>query len=196
MFRDQAHELCAGVAEETLARIGSDSRRVKSVWVSRLLKEIEKDLLTPEISVEQLRLRCGSRDKNLSTTFARELGLGPRHYIIQARMEIGCRALASSTIEVWRIGANLGYLTASSFSRAFKKWSGKTPEELREVQAAGVGGAPGPVEVLSGKEIERALAGAPCRWPKPKSSSAGSTSSGTGSVTATRPSARPPPSVW
>ena len=50
MFRDRAHELCSRIAEEIREEIRRDRRRVKSANVAKLLREIEKDLLDPDIS--------------------------------------------------------------------------------------------------------------------------------------------------
>ncbi len=67
MFRDQAHALCSRIAEEVREDIRRDRRRVKSANVAKLLGEIEKALLDPDVTVETLRLRCDIRDKNVST---------------------------------------------------------------------------------------------------------------------------------
>ena len=156
MFRDRAHELCNRYAEEIRDEIRRDRDRVKSANVAKLLREIDKDLLNPDIRVEVLRLRCGIRDKNVSTAFKRELGMAPKEYSIDKRMRIAARVLATSKIEVWRIGVGVGYLTAANFGRAFKDWGGKTPEEFRAEPGAAADSGPPP---LAPEEIERALAG-------------------------------------
>ncbi len=157
MFHDRAHALCSRIAEEVREEIRRDQRKVKSANVGKLLREIDKDLLDPDIRVEALRLRRGIRDKNVSTIFNRELGFTPREYIIDKRMRIASRALASSKIEVWRIGVQVGYLTPGNFGRAFKEWGGKTPEEFRAEQAAAPADDGPPPLTL--EEVEQALAG-------------------------------------
>jgi AraC-like DNA-binding protein len=41
--------------------------------------------------------------------------------------------LRASTLPVNSIAWSLGYADASAFSRAFRRWSGMTPREWREV---------------------------------------------------------------
>ncbi len=158
MFRDRAHELCSRIAEEVREDIRRDRRRVKSANVVKLLGEIDQALLDPDVTVETLRLRCGVRDKNVSTVFKRELGFGPKEYSIDKRMQVAARALAASKFEVWRIGVNVGYLTPSNFSRAFKEWGGKKPEEFRAEQGA-VPADAAPPPAITLEEVEQALAG-------------------------------------
>jgi AraC-like DNA-binding protein len=162
MFRDQAAALCAPLIEETKAEIRHDRRhKATSVNVAKLLAGIEKDLVDPDLTVTELRHRCGNLEKNVSTPFTRDLGIGPSKYILGRRMEIASRALEASAVEVWRIGVQVGYLTPNSFTRAFKTWCEKTPEEFRE-EASAAGGAPPappPADAVSREEIERAVAG-------------------------------------
>ncbi len=158
MFRDRAHELCSRIAEEIRLEIRRDRQKVKSAIVGKLLGEIDQDLLHPDATVESMRLRCNIRDKNVSAVFRRELGIGPKEYAIGKRMRVAARALAASDFEVGRIGANVGYLTPNSFSRAFGKWGGQSPEDFRARQeAAPADLAPPAAPTL--EEIEEALAG-------------------------------------
>ncbi len=158
MFKDRAHQLCSRLAEEVRQEIQRDRRRVKSTNVAKLLVEIDQDLLHPDATVETLRRRCGIRDKNVSTVFKRELGRGPKEYSIDKRMQVAARALAASDFEIGRIGANVGYLTPTNFSRAFKEWGGQTPEEFRAAREAPPADA-APALAVALEEIEEALAG-------------------------------------
>ncbi len=127
---------------------------------AQLLAVIEERLLDPDLDVNDLLRACGQRDKNVSTRFAAELGPTPKAYIIDIRMELGGRMLTGSTLQAWRIGAQVGYLDPSAFGRAFKKWCGKSPGEFRKgarEPAAEPTAAPG--ELVSRQEIRRAVAG-------------------------------------
>ncbi len=158
-MEDPAKELCRRLAVETLDRIRADRKRA-SVRVAKLLAVIEERLLDPDFDVNALLRECGHRDKNVSTRFANELIFTPKAYILDARMELGGRMLTGSTLQAWRIGAQVGYLDPSAFGRAFKRWSGQTPGEFRQGEPAPAAEpTPSPGELVSRREIRRAVAG-------------------------------------
>lgn len=160
MFIDQAEALCRKMAEETLARIRDDRKRA-SVKVAELLAMIEERLFDPDLQVETLRRWCGNADKNVSARFAEELGYTPWAYITRCRMEIAARLLAGTDVKVWRIATNVGYLTANSFGRAFKRWAKMSPGAFREraAKAPAAAAPPAPAELVSHEELRRALDG-------------------------------------
>jgi len=68
-------------------------------------------------------------------TFARRLeehGVSFRELIDECRFEISRQLLADTSRSVTEISATLGYSRASSFIRAFRRWSGCTPEQWRQ----------------------------------------------------------------
>ncbi len=48
-----------------------------------------------------------------------------------ARQELATELLADSKLSVSEIATRLGYSKAANFSRAFQRWTGKSPTELR-----------------------------------------------------------------
>ena len=157
---DPARDLCLRLAEDTFKRIRADRQRA-SVRVAQLLEVIEERLLDPDLDVQQMLRAAGQRDPNVSTQFSSELGLSPWAYVLEARMELAGRMLTSSKFEVWRIGTQVGYLSPGSFSRAFKKWSGKSPGKFRKAARSPAAEEPVPVpdEMVSRQAIRRAVAG-------------------------------------
>ena len=169
---DRAYDLTQEMAEETLARIRADRERV-SDRLKPLLDYIEEFLFDPVLNVDNLRRWTETHDKNVSTRFAEELGVPPWTYITDRRMEVADRVLAASDLAIWRIGTNVGYDHASSFSRAFGRHHGQSPTEYRRANQAdptsSTAGetAPGPGEEradLAAKlegldEVARGLAG-------------------------------------
>jgi AraC-like DNA-binding protein len=57
----------------------------------------------------------------------------------QVRFDAARHLLHLTRIPVPRIASSLGYSNASSFTRAFRRWSGDTPARYRAVPAAGAG---------------------------------------------------------
>lgn len=172
---DLPEDLCRRLAEETRERIRADRGRA-SVRVAQLLAVIEERLLDPELDVQEMLRAAGQRDPNVSTRFSAEVGLPPKAYLLEERMKLGGRMLVASNFKVWEIGFEVGYATAGSFTRAFKKWSGMTPSAFRKAAAAPDDGAPEdgtpdfgpppaaeespvPDELVSRRDVRRAIEG-------------------------------------
>ncbi len=159
MSGDPAHDLCLRLLPETLERIRADRKRAP-VRVAKLMKVIERRLLYPDPDVPAMMRDSDQRDRNVSTLFATELGLGPWAYVTELRMALGGKMLIESDFKVWRIGVQVGYTHPGSFARTFKKWSGKKPSEFRKQgQAESARPAPARFELASREELEQAAAG-------------------------------------
>ncbi len=152
--------MCLRLAEDIRKRIRADRKRA-SVKVAQLLDVIDRMLLDPDLTVDSLLRECGQRNKNVLTQFAIEIGVPPWAYILEARMEIAARMLAESDCKVWVIGMHVGYPHRGSFSRAFTKWSGKSPKAFRADAQSSDDETPEPADedVLSVEELQQAIDG-------------------------------------
>ena len=65
-------------------------------------------------------------------TFKKETGLTPVQFILNKKFEIVRGLLNNTTLPINNIMFNVGFMDASSFSRAFKKYAGCSPSEYRE----------------------------------------------------------------
>ena len=65
-------------------------------------------------------------------TFKKETGLTPVQFILNKKFEIVRGLLNNTTLPISNIMFNVGFMDASSFSRAFKKYAGCSPSEYRE----------------------------------------------------------------
>ncbi|MEO1616885.1 MAG: helix-turn-helix transcriptional regulator [Planctomycetota bacterium] len=70
------------------------------------------------------------------STFAKQfrliVGDSPLQYLTDVRMNLACRMLQDHELTVSVIGTRVGYENGSSFSSAFKKWSGQSPIDYRK----------------------------------------------------------------
>ncbi len=122
-LRDQA-------AKPTLLRIRTDVDGA-SQRLQPLLVTVKKRLFEGSFNVQALWREHKIRDKNAPAIF-KEIDTVPRAYILRGRMETAERLLLQTPLAVSRIGRLVGYLNPVSFRKAFKKWKGCTPSELRE----------------------------------------------------------------
>ena len=159
MARDPLREL-AWITEQTLESIRK-AQKPASVQVKKVLMQIEKHLLDPKVQIQDVRQWAEIRDKNVSTRFAEELGLPPREFMIQRRMEIAMWALEETDLKIWQIAMGCGYSSGQVLGAAFTRWSGKSPTAYRRLARASTGEPEtlaAPADLVNSQEIRRALA--------------------------------------
>lgn len=66
----------------------------------------------------------------------RGFGTGFQRLLDEVRFEFAQELLESSSLDVHEIGLRLDYADASTFSRAFRRWSGTTPARWRAISRA------------------------------------------------------------
>jgi len=81
--------------------------------------------------------RCAAKLEASARTVQRRLseeGLRFSEIVEEERVEAAKRALVAGGDSLSDIAINLGYSDQSSFGRAFKRWTGRTPQGFRELQ--------------------------------------------------------------
>jgi AraC-like DNA-binding protein len=81
--------------------------------------------------VEALASLAGMSRSKFSEHFSRLLGLSPARYLLQWRMRLAASWLRSNVMTVSQAAVELGYESEASFSRAFKRFMGRSPGSLR-----------------------------------------------------------------
>jgi AraC-like DNA-binding protein len=94
--------------------------------VRRLIADGEDELG----SLEQLALRLDLSPRTLRRRLAAE-GVSFSVLVDEGRRDKALRLLRSSRLSIEHVARQLGYTTASSFVRAFHRWTGKTPVQYR-----------------------------------------------------------------
>ncbi|MCP4548566.1 MAG: helix-turn-helix domain-containing protein [bacterium] len=159
MFQDQAEALLIKAAEETMKRIREDRVRI-SPHLKPLIGYIADHLFDVDFQVKRMLAECSVRDHTIPTQFATQMGLAPRDFVIDCRLEVAARMLRSSDLPVWRIGMSVGYAGLNSFSRVFKSRYGMGPRDYRKAAKGDVpADTPALAELLTADELEEALAG-------------------------------------
>jgi len=133
MLRTDA--LLQRIATPTLARIRKDQQGA-SDHVAALLAHIELHLFHPDLKVESLFSATQIKNHLIPITFHHEVGLPPRAYIEDCRLEVAARLLSTSDLKVWQIAHLVGYNSLQSFGRAFRRCIGSLPTVYRKQNAA------------------------------------------------------------
>src|SRR5262249_3285568 len=77
-----------------------------------------------------------------ATRFAERVGMPPLRYLAQRRLREAARLLSETDLALAQVAERVGYAAEASFSRAFKRFSGRSPAGYRPAQRAAIARAP------------------------------------------------------
>jgi len=99
--------------------------------------ERQRPYLDPELSLQSLAEQLGLSTNHLSQVINECEGQSFRDYINRRRVEESCRRLASGEAGgLLELAMDCGFNSKSSFNRAFKKFTGRTPSQYQEAVRA------------------------------------------------------------
>jgi len=115
-----------------LEKIHQDAQRADKK-VSKILRYLEENLFSENLSVKTLLADLGYRDREVRLRFHREIGDTIQNYIETARLEAAVNLLRiPSRFLVKEVAHQVGYSVEATFFVAFKKRSGVPPGKYRE----------------------------------------------------------------
>lgn len=100
--------------------------------LNRVVAYIEQHL-ADDLTLTQLAQVGGFNASYLSRLFKQLIGVGPSEYILRKRMEKAKQLLADTNERIQDIASATGYLSAHSFTRAFRSETGISPTEWRTI---------------------------------------------------------------
>jgi AraC family transcriptional regulator of arabinose operon len=117
--------------------IGEERNDLPSVSIGKLLDTVNfiDANLSEEITIEQLSSIAHFHPNYLIRVFKRHLGKPPKRYIHERRLERAEHLLASSDMTVYEVARKTGFNDVSYFSASFKKKSGVSPSEFRNLHS-------------------------------------------------------------
>jgi AraC-like DNA-binding protein len=101
----------------------------------RVRTTLAEQLVGTEPGVARLAARLKMSVRTLNRTLASE-GTTYRALLDQLRHELATRHLADDRVSIAEVAFLLGFSELSSFYRAFKRWTGRTPVEFRQDRPA------------------------------------------------------------
>jgi AraC-like DNA-binding protein len=112
-------------ADDLLAR-----RARKDDLVARAERWILENLHTGDVGVARLARGLGMSDRTLARRLSED-GLTPAGLVEELRQQLANKYLAERAFPLGRITYLLGYSDLSAFTRAFRRWTGRTPSKWR-----------------------------------------------------------------
>lgn len=128
---ESARAMLERAARPSMETIASDCLKV-SASIAVLLQHIGSHLFHPALNVAHMKRACGVHNNSVSIKFHQEVGVPPKTYITQRRLETGARLLRQTNLRVWRIAVLVGYTGLGVFSKAFNRWSKTRPSAYRK----------------------------------------------------------------
>jgi AraC family transcriptional regulator len=100
-------------------------------WQQKRVVEFIEEHLAEEISLATLAEIVGLSLYHFARGFTQSFGAPPHRYHMARRMDRARGLLQRPELSVTQIGARIGFRETSSFTRAFRKFTGLTPTEYR-----------------------------------------------------------------
>ena len=102
-------------------------------WIAATLRRIEDD---PSVGVAALAREAGFSPAQFRRSFGEHIGVAPRTYLINHRLEVARRLLEQSDLPVGTIAAQCGFSSSSHFIHLFKRSVGLAPLQYRQSSKA------------------------------------------------------------
>lgn len=88
--------------------------------------------LTDKFSIEEVAAHCHVSGSRLSHLFKEQMGMGPKAWISDRRLQQARKLLINSSESISAIGARLGYDDPSHFTKHFRSNMGCSPRQFRQ----------------------------------------------------------------
>ncbi|WP_045836362.1 AraC family transcriptional regulator [Hyphomicrobium sp. 99] len=82
-------------------------------------------------TLEELAAESGASRSGLASRFTYLMGYPPIQYLTRWRMQLAAKRLSEKGVKVAAVAQEVGYDSEAAFSRAFKRFSGRSPSEWR-----------------------------------------------------------------
>lgn len=82
-------------------------------------------------TLEELAAEAATSRSALAERFTQIVGCPPIQYLTQWRMQVAAKRLADPAVKIATVAHEIGYESEAAFSRAFKKFVGRSPSQWR-----------------------------------------------------------------
>ena len=135
--REYAEALSLVLMQELVRLERTTSASVRSVrgglpvWRQKHVAEFIEEHLAEEISLAVLAELADLSLYHFARAFTQSFGVPPHRYHMARRMDRARSLLEMPALSVTQIGIQIGFRETSSFTRAFRRFTGLTPTEYR-----------------------------------------------------------------
>jgi AraC family transcriptional regulator len=117
--------------EPTTSAVARPLRGGLPAWQQKRVMEFIEAHLAEEISLAALAELADLSLFHFARAFTQSFGVPPHRYHMARRMDRARSLLQRPALSVTQIGIQIGFRETSSFSKAFRRFTGLTPTEYR-----------------------------------------------------------------
>ena len=136
--RDNYEMLCGAYLGEFLALAGQKMKTAENLvyqknraLLDRVCDHMLKEYSKPH-SLQYYADFCNLSPGRFSHVFKEGMGVPPHEYLTRIRIEKAVQLLGNSKLSVSEVAEQTGFSGQNYFSRAFKRYTGKTPREFTQ----------------------------------------------------------------
>lgn len=130
----ECDELFRYMVKKYCRLVNKYSRKGYSLLVQKVITRIDTDI-TADLSLKECAKLLNVNPSYLSTLFKKETGATLTDYVNQKRVERAKQLLHTTNMQIQTVAQSCGILDVNYFTKMFKKYSGKTPNEYRKAVA-------------------------------------------------------------
>lgn len=116
---------------ELIMEISREAEQMPEPLLADALRFLEYNLSKP-FQLSALAEKLHVTKDYLNRLFLKELGVPPKHYLINQRMQLGASLLKASSLSILEVAQRCGYKTQFAFSKEFRKKYGSSPLQYRK----------------------------------------------------------------
>ena len=121
------------IFEDYCRLVNKHATKNYSALVKNVVLYVESNL-SGDISLKQLAEMNGVSATYLSTTFKKETGKAFADYVNGKRIDSAKHLLKTTRLQIQTVAQHCGFLDVQYFAKVFKKYTGRTPREYRELK--------------------------------------------------------------
>ena len=104
--------------------------------VKQVIKYIHENLFHSRLTISRLKKKCQINGGSFAARFKNCVGVYPKAYILNHRLEAGKQLLKRTEVSVTTIAIMVGFNSLSAFCKVFKRKEGQSPSVWRNNSAA------------------------------------------------------------
>ncbi len=126
------YKMCDYMIENSSEREEKDYES-SLVYVKNVISYIQLKYSEP-VKIEKIAFSLGLNRSYLTRLFKNATGYSLQEYLLTYRMKMAAKLLSGSSLSVADVASSVGYTDTFTFSKAFKRYYGKSPSDFRNVQ--------------------------------------------------------------
>lgn len=101
-----------------------------TITIKTLRTTIASLMSRSQVTVDNVASKLGTSSRTLQRKIS-QLGETFSHILDEVRCDNACLLLRDSKLKIGEIATTVGYKDAGSFTRAFERWMGLSPQQFR-----------------------------------------------------------------